>query len=63
MNVERRLALWRSEGLIDDDTAGRIASYERARRAPAVFSILAAIGAGTAALGLVSSVSYRKYLF
>ena len=57
MNVERRLALWRSEGLIDDDTAGRIASYERARRAPAVFSILAAIGAGTAALGLVSIVA------
>ena len=57
MNVERRLALWRSEGLIDDDTAGRIASYERARRAPAVFSILAAIGAGTAALGLISIVA------
>lgn len=57
MSLERRLDRWRAAGLIDDEAVGRIARWERENRRPAVVPVLATIGAGTLALGIIALVA------
>lgn len=57
MRIGRRLERWQAEGLIDAPTAGRIARWEEAHRPPLVAPVLATLGAGTVALGVVALVA------
>lgn len=57
MSLEGKLGRWREAGLIDAATAQRITAFEDSRRKPVALYALAALGAGTVALGIVSLVA------
>lgn len=57
MSLDGKLESWRAAGLIDADTVQRIAAFEDSRRKPVALYALAALGAGTVALGIVSLVA------
>jgi uncharacterized membrane protein len=57
MSLDGKLERWREAGLVDADTVRRIAAFEDSRRKPVALYALAALGAGTVALGIVSLVA------
>ena len=57
MSVSSKLERWRTAGVIDAETAQRIAAFEDSQRKPIALYALAALGAGTVALGIVSMVA------
>lgn len=52
-----RLALWRREGLIDADTAERIAAFEATRGRPRLALALGVLGAFTIGVGIVAIIA------
>ena len=57
MSLESKLERWREAGLIDAATAQRIGAFEDSQRKPVALYALAALGAGTVALGIVSLIA------
>jgi uncharacterized membrane protein len=57
MSLSSKLERWRRADLIDAETAHRIAAFEDSQRKPIALYALAALGAGTVALGIVSMVA------
>lgn len=57
MSLSGKLARWQEAGVIDAATAARIDAFEHHKRRPIVLYAMAALGAGTVALGLISIVA------
>lgn len=57
MGLESKLERWQQAGVIDADTRGRIAAFERANEKPMLLYALGGLGAVTVAIGIVSIVA------
>jgi uncharacterized membrane protein len=57
MNLQKKLLRWREAGLIDEATAGRIATYEQTSHRPVLLYALGGLGAFTLGLGIVSIIA------
>jgi hypothetical protein len=57
MSLGGKLERWQREGVIDAETAARIAAFEARQRRPIALYAMAVLGAGTVALGIVSIVA------
>lgn len=55
--LARRLADWQGAGLVDAQTAGRIAAFEAARHRPRLPMALATLGGFAVALGLIAIIA------
>lgn len=57
MGLNRRLDTWLREGIIDADTAERIAAFEESRKRPTALYALVGLGALAIGIGLISIIA------
>ncbi|TPV96061.1 MAG: DUF2157 domain-containing protein [Myxococcales bacterium FL481] len=57
VGLDRRLQAWTQAGIIDGQTAARIAAFERGRRGPGAFAVVAILGAVSIGVGCIALVA------